>query len=579
MSAVAEPPVFGGIAAASFSFAFELAAQASVEGENHVFAAGAKRHAFRLRNLEDSLAEHDPVAHAALIKPVQSFLDDVTTGPPGTNGRPLIFFASGAPGDDPGRRVRLIRNPVWSYEYEGTVTTLAVPEGRREIALSMRDSFSVFESGRIFYILTFTQAGESRFDEYALIQLQQLVVEDTALADKAGYLGFVWGDGPAHSLVGLANARLGALTDEAARKGAAPNGVGALLQRYRLIDKGFRPEVDSDDLLRLCIGIEDEAVLATAEQAYHLYRDREDKTVVRVPDTDAGKAWLTSHGRTEGDGLHRGEEEKIDRALLAFAGIAQGVPDFPNQDDSEVHDSTRPTARSVESSLYSHPRFTLEIAKNWRSYKRGLPSLGTCPYLLLMFLVSTHDELIVADIEVRLEQVLFGVAELKQQRDGSFTGARSSPLADVRTALAQARGAFGGNIRILHANLKHRFELFRWGSIHRSGNIFRYPKEKEALAAIQLAMATSQRFDDAHALADRMESLVEDVSSLKSAYAQSRTNFFLFLLAMLGIIGATNDLTGMLGWQSPLNVVGLIVGTIVGAMALRWLIGLLARSA
>jgi len=43
----------------------------------------------------------------------------VTTGPPGTNGRPLFFAASGRDPDDDSRIVRLLRPPDWRYDFEG----------------------------------------------------------------------------------------------------------------------------------------------------------------------------------------------------------------------------------------------------------------------------------------------------------------------------------------------------------------------------------------------------------------------------------------------------------------------------
>ena len=633
---VHEAPVFRQLDKCSFSYAFEIAAPPDWDSARDVFAAGKDRCAFRLRHLEDAIRKDNPETYDQLIDPVRSFLADVTTGPPGTNGRPLMFGASGAATDHKGRIVWLMRNATWDYEYEGDRTVLTVDPERARIPMRVRDSFSVFESGRIFYVLTLTQAEDlgPALDEYGVIQLQQLAME-TAKAGKSGYLDFEWdadfefGGGTARkggTLIDLANARLAAGTS--ADDAGPRSGVQHVLRRFDLLKTKPAPRVSGKELRRLCIAIEDDRLLDVADLADKYYGAMEATGVVagaadpaerleaaahviaraaealraghgaaerldeaaallRKPaeataaraklETGAGKDWLATHGMHDEDGprRHRGDEEGVDRAMLAFAGIAQGVPDFPNQDDSEVHDSTRPTASSVESKVYSHPRFTLEVAKNWRSYDRARPYLGTCPYLLLTFLVTTHDELIVADMEARLERMLFDIAD-HRERGSVIAGARSSPLADVRGVLSHATNPLSGHIHILNTNLKSRFELFRWGSIHRSGNIFRYPKEKAALDAIHKAMATSERFDEAHALIDRMESIVEDASTLKSAYAQSVTNFILFSLALLGILGASKDVSEIMAkypWLPHPDILQtslILIAGLVALMLLHW---------
>jgi len=569
-----EAPVFvPGFEATSFSFAFEIGGP---KESADIFEAGKDRCAFLLRDIVESIEEEDPAAYRQLIEPVRSFLDDVTTGPPGTNGRPLIITASGAPTDDASRRVALVRPQSWHYEFEGDTTTLHPGEGRQSFDLWLRDSFSIFESGRIFFVLTLTTAADVLLDEYDVIHLQQLAI-DAERRDQGDFLGFAWAEAdsilakrgsPARlpeslSLIELANARLAQLLAaadaerdpsgqgrESPPASAYPNGVVCVLRRFELIPSD-RVAVGVEDFRNLCISIEDEKLLGTAKSTFDSIptQSASDKAIL-------ADAWAARQAeRSNADRLHhRAEDETFDRALLAFAGLTQGVPDFPNQDASEVYDSTRPTARSVESALYSHPRFIMEIAENWRSFKRARPTLGTCPYLLLMFLVATHDELIVAEMEVRLEQLLFGGG-----RKGARAGIKVAvqPLAAVRGLLAKAQGLGGGSVGTLHSNLEHRLELFRWGSIHRSGNVFRYPKEKAALHAIHDAMAIPQRFGDVHSLIDRLESLVEDVSSLKSLYAQSRTNIILFLLALLGIVSATRELAEMSG-QPLLQVAAIL---------------------
>jgi hypothetical protein len=214
---------------------------------------------------------------------------------------------------------------------------------------------------------------------------------------------------------------------------------------------------------------------------------------------------------------------------------------------------------SVESAIYTHPRFVLEVAKSWRSFNAARPAIGTCPYLLLMFVVSLHDELVVAEMERVIDDLIY--------RPGAHGGqrTRSYPMSDVRSILIHAKAMFGEQEAILQANLHQRLELFRWSSVHRSGNIFRYPKERGALEAIQKAMATGTRFDRAHNTIDRMESLVEDVANLKSAYASRRTNGLLLLLAIVGVIGIPKSLKEFL---ETLGVTGIHKGWFLGTSAL-----------
>ena len=215
----------------------------------------------------------------------------------------------------------------------------------------------------------------------------------------------------------------------------------------------------------------------------------------------------------------------------------------------------------------------IEIAKSWRSYQRGRPKLGTCPYLLLTFLVAVHDELVVSELEKGIGDMiyaprrsfslrrwmgaqfarlirpvfrLFGATRLR------FDHARSRPMADVRDVLDRADEMFLTNVGILEQNIRRRLELFRWASIHRSGNIFRYPKETAALAAVRAKSGTETRFKDAHETVDRIESLVEDVSGLRSSYAERRTNTILFILAIMGIVQLPNNLVASMGMQNEL---------------------------
>ncbi|MBX3595470.1 hypothetical protein [Sphingomonas sp.] len=622
-----EAPIFTGLTETSFTYAFELHFgnwRTDGAGSRSFVREDAHRAGFRLRQISealDGLKTTDAPLYQRLIDPVRSFLDDVTTGSPGTNGRPLLFAASAAEPDAASRRVWVVRPESWTYEYESLTTRLYVP-GERLLPFRMRDTFCVFESGRIFYLITLTQdameAAETQevawpdpdavagpahparkgsdltepasaslpapIDEYAVLQFQQLVMDRNRRAGEAGYLGFVHaaaepaiaaidsGAMPVCSLIDLADRRLDTLIEEA-RAGRA-NGVSAILSRYDILPLDAatgrplaREPLSRHSLRRLCVALESDVLLRVSELTHCLYdprarpepETRPGHTPPAKPDIAGMDAdWSRAHGVPPPPGARRPHADPdicraaptdgaaptqlYDRSALAFAGLAQGVPDFPWQDESEIFDSTRPAYFSVESSHYVHPRFVLEVAKSWRSYQQARPEIGTCPYLLLMFMVALHDELIVDDIENQVDHMVYADGPSRSPgqwlRRAAPTASRyrAVPLLSVLRVLDGARKLGGSGVHILERNLSCRFELFRWSSIQRSGNIFRYAKERGALTAIQDAMGTNARFERAHANVDRMESLVEDVSALKATYAAQRTNWLLFVLTLVSVM-------------------------------------------
>jgi len=130
-----------------------------------------------------------------LFEGSRSFLDDITTGPPGVNGRPLMLSAA-IDGDGwAGRRALIVRPPSWRYEFESAEVELNVPEHLRRIEVVFNDHFCVFESGRIFYLAIFGQdrGMAPRLDEYGLIQLERLLI-DPQDACSGNFIGFAFDD-------------------------------------------------------------------------------------------------------------------------------------------------------------------------------------------------------------------------------------------------------------------------------------------------------------------------------------------------------------------------------------------------
>jgi len=109
-------------------------------------------------------------------------------------------------------------------------------------------------------------------------------------------------------------------------------------------------------------------------------------------------------------------------------------------------------------------------------------------------------------------------------------------MRDLDTVMKRLRDPWPSSDRLVDDNLKARIDIFRWWSIHCSGNIFRYPTERELLANINTARGTGERFENAHQMLDRYESLIEDVSALASFYSSRNTNFLLGAITVFGIL-------------------------------------------
>jgi len=540
-----ETPVIPLHGPAAFTFAFELGFTGQ-RGEE-------QPPAIVLKSIMDTLLR-DKKVREKLIEPARSYLDDVTTGPPGHNGRPLLFLAAGDYRGSPSRRVMLKRPERWLYKAENEGREMhAAP---RTTAFELRDCFCVFESGRVFYLptLVLPEDAEEGIDEYTVLQLQALAMkpEDPDEVRRYGDLEFTWQpfehDGPlGGSIFDFIEARLAWL--ERNEPATQPGAFRDLIHAYGIRRPGFeRRAVRPADLRNLCISIESEELVQTAERANAIF----DHDGNGAPDLSrlksADRSWIAPGGTLDLP-PHDDPENDIDRKLLALAGLATGVPDFPWQDKSEVHDSTRPGGASVDSVLYVHPRFILEVAREWRSFTNSLESLGNCPYLLLMWIAAVQDELTVTTIEDRIEDMIYDPG----REPARFRAIAMRDVDSVRRNAKRMSGRSGA--RILEKNLQRRLDLFRFHTIHRTGKIFRYPKEKAALEMLLHEKGIDDRFERALAMIDRIEGLVEDTTSMKSAYTEKRTNQALAVIALLGLVSVGNDIALALEKSDSVGIV------------------------
>lgn len=507
----------------------------------------------------------------------RSFIDDITTGPPGVNGRPL-FMAAELDGEDRSARTATILRPEsWMYEFESTCVELFPAAESRNLPVTFNDQFCVFESGRIFYLASFGQCPEQapRLDEYALIQLQRLTFDASATLDP-NYLAFAFtGEGadPACSLFEFLCKRLVRLC--AGPGDDRPNAIRDVLQPFGILKRDRALTLRPREWLRNgLVQVEDEALLATARHA-HGFFSIDDGLPAEGGGGEAAlppilsaceTAWRRRHAGVVGERpphlasqIDGGEDGDIVRPILAFAGLAQGVPDFPRQDYSEVHDSTRPATSAPEGMFYVHPAFELALGINWRTFRDAQEEIGGCPYAIMAWIIGLHDEVIVTDMEQRIERMIYG--EPTAGTSAALLG-RAEPAADLMGVWRRAANVWRPRNATMDRNLRARLDIFRWCSIHRSGNVFRYPTERELLLAIEKCRGTDTRFADAHGALDRYENLVEDLSSLTAHYAAIRANWLLGAITVFGLIGLPTAIAG------TAQLVGLAVDPLWAAVAL-----------
>jgi len=541
--AYVETPIFTGIRDFAISYLFEISRARNNDSE--------PPRAFRLESIHDALnpesrrnealseAKREAKAriYDALIEPVRSYHDDVTTGGPGRGGRPLVFAAEPPDRGFETRSVDLLLPDNWEYRAEGRLMRMSAPAGTtdRRIPLEFRDTFVAFESGRLFYMLTFYPPAPSThsLDEYALIALEKLASRKPEGLKYLDAWRFDYADRPigkgkkGSTLLEFASARLKRLS---AAPTDQPNGLRQIVRPLLYGGDYTPPVLDQANIRNLLVCLEDEALLKFADQAFKL---KEDFNLGR---SAANRDW-PQLSAPEGFLQHRDEAEEKPgyRPFLALAGMLQSVIDFPFQDQVELFDSTRPVFHGNGFYLYAHPDFTLEICEDERSLHDCRESLGTCPYLSLMWVVAVHDELIVAEIEEAIDVLIYG------KNEGAMS---AEPLAGLAQVLRSMKRLGGSPTAELHTNLERRFQLFRTYAINRSHYLFRYAKEKEALRKIEAASGTSDRFQRAQETIDRLESLIEDVTSLRSAYAERRTNIMLAMIAILSIISVASDFEG-----------------------------------
>lgn len=536
-----ECAVFSDIADFAFTFLFELPANGN---------DGSRPTAFRLESIHRAIAPHaqpgEPderrAIYDALVEPVRSYLDDVTNGGPGRGGRPLIVLAQPEAIENDNRSITLHCPARWRYRAEGRTVEMQSANGEAKlIELGFRDSFCLFESGRLFYCVSLFPSAEGQgkgVDEYVLIAMQRLAMKNPASEFVDAWRFALAGKEPC-SLTEMAQQRLTALANDLSE---TPNAIRDFLVKTLGLKADF--QISPCAVRNLLILVEDKRLQKIAALADDFGEGFALSDAVRdVAEKIAGaRANCVATTRPH----YPSEEPDELLPFLALAGILQSVCDFPFQDPSEIHDSTQPAVNSDGCFHYAHPRFQIELNEDSRSMHNARFGLGNCPYLTLMWLVVVHDELMVTETEEAIDILIYGDDE------SALIAEPMGPLARAVDAISLPWRSPVGDLR---RNLEARFELFRRYSINQSSHLFRYKKEREALAAVEAGIGNRDRYDRAHAMIDRIEGLVEDIHAVNGAYGSARTGRVLMFITLLGLINFYDQLTGSLSHMLGMDTV------------------------
>jgi hypothetical protein len=221
------------------------------------------------------------------------------------------------------------------------------------------------------------------------------------------------------------------------------------------------------------------------------------------------------------------------RVCRAFAGLVQGVLDFPKQDEIELADSLKPFQRGDGLMMFAHPRFLIELCYASRSFEKMEGVIGCCPYLLLSHLILVHNE----DV---LEEAEAAFAALQGPRSASAR--RYQSLADVEEMVARTETwLFEPPTRVRRENLQERIALFRSLVLGYVANVFRYATERRTYDEVSGARGLTRRHAALLDRFERYESLVRDAWDLGAGAADRRINRLLMLLAGLSFISAVAD--------------------------------------
>ena len=496
-----------------------------------------------LKSLVTQWKQNQAEAYNALIRPPESFLNDITLRQAQRASRPIVSIASSPVGD---QSVTLLRPAEYAYDVEGRHVTIKTDDKNRRKQFAFRDAFALFEDGTIYYLMSLhadKQAGGMH--AYTAIQLQQFGHPNSPDIKN---LEWRYGNETFSDLSALRSFRLKELA--ARPHGAKYSFIADLVQKSGLVFDEPLTWFD-DDVRSVTLSIKDPFWLNLIDNAAD-YLQADDVT-------DGEEA------NQPGDGApHLDERYSKEMAgILALGGVAQAILDFPHQDKRELLDALEPSYAKDGMAVFYSPGGLVEIASDWRSLDVMKDTLGGCPYLLLTHLATDYNKLIIERMEKMSDYLLAGTDNPK---------INNAPLTSLRDQLDKSlRRIFVGPSDELRESLEMRFDLYQNNISQFGANIFRYEEERELFSKIIDIEAIEQRFDHALMLFDRYEMLIEDVQDAAALASSKRMNQLLFLISSMSIISVVSDVVGFTDFNlTSGNKILLILVALLGFIALAF---------
>lgn len=194
-----------------------------------------------------------------------------------------------------------------------------------------------------------------------------------------------------------------------------------------------------------------------------------------------------------------------------LSGFFQNIIDFLCQDTSEVRDGTDPIYPTGEAGeaesffiLYANPNTIFEVVSRSRSLEAGYAKIGTCPYLLLVHIMTLHNEALVRGLEHE-------VARLFDELD----------IEDGQTSIT-------GDLEKLNTFCDtfytYRLKVFKDVKRHLYRNVLRYDTEQAFYNAIQKVRGIEGRLATWDAMLADLADSIADVQARLTRQQDRRLN-------------------------------------------------------
>ncbi len=496
--------------------------------------------AINLAKLRDTLEGDASAAAHALINPMVSFFDDIIYPAFRRTTVPLVVLAE-AEGER--NTVLSVRWPeTLAYEAESAERQrLSKEELTRIVRFQWRDSFAIFESGHVAYIVALfpcpPEGSNSRAaNEYDILLLQKLVDETESVTwnDSSG------SDKPLRELNAFALGTESGRDVERQEHHGTFTGVAQSRLHGLLGEKRTEGHALREILFKAGLDLGTEK--PSSERFWKVDRKCLAGGIVHF---DRAGGLINDIHRFKHPDPEDPKKDDRDRAsadnrIKTLAGIVTNVMDFPQQDVSELRDSLDPVLRSEDLVMFNHPRFVYEFTAKSRSFDAMKDCLGACPYLLLIHLLVTYNERLLHNAEDQFARLVYG-------QDG-VKNVRVKPLAGLFEMLE------GTHLIKDQETLNDRLTIFRNLELPSIPNVFRYYSERLAFEKVGHARGLVSRRERFDALLSRYESSMRDLQALAQLRSERLINLILFAIALLAILEPIKAFDELMGTKLPDSV-------------------------